>query len=93
MSKENNFTLEDYVRILNQYQELQQENRQLKEQLGNRIVEFGYKETKYKSVLDETREQLKKIKPDLDFEPWSFYTISGDKLFGLLQILDKVNNL
>ena len=43
-----------------------------------------------KSVLDEIREQLKKIKPDLDFEPWSIYKVSGSKLFDLLQILDKV---
>lgn len=48
---------------------------------------------KYEKVLDEIREQLKKIKPDLDFEPWSIYKISGDKLFDLLQILDKVKEL
>ena len=41
-------------------------------------------------VLDEIREQLKKIKPDLDFEPWSIYEVSGGNLFDLLQILDKV---
>ena len=33
MNEASNFTLEDYVRILNQYQELQQENRQLKDRI------------------------------------------------------------
>lgn len=33
MNETSNFTLEDYVRILNQYQELQQENHQLKDRI------------------------------------------------------------
>ena len=54
------------------------------------LIELIKENKKYKSVLDEIREQLKKIKPDLDFEPWSVYKVSGEKLFDLLQILDKV---
>lgn len=55
-----------------------------------KVCEAHKENIKYKSVLDEIREQLKKIKPDLDFEPWSVYKVSGSKLFDLLQILDKV---
>ena len=77
---------------------MNEENQKLKEQLEKKYKEVGtltneilYEEnTKLLSVLDEIREQLKKIKPDLDFEPWSIYKVSGDKLFDLLQILDKV---
>lgn len=74
-------------------QKYYEENRQLKEK-----VKWYKKENKHNQkiiikdtkVLDEIREQLKKIKPDLDFEPWSIYKVSGDKLFDLSQILDKV---
>ena len=69
MSEESNITLEDYVRILNQYQELQQENQQLKEDYS-KLLETSkaykkllkttmQKEHNATKVLDEIREYIK----------------------------------
>lgn len=88
-----NFTLEDYVRILNQYQELKEDYSKLLEtsKAYKKLLKTTMqKEHQAIKTLDEIREQLKKIKPDLDFEPWSIYKVSGGNLFDLLQILDEV---
>lgn len=34
------------------------------------------------------RLQLRRIKKDLDFDPWSTYRVSGDILFNIVQILE-----
>ena len=72
---------------------LRKENQQLKEKYLNAVADYETTKSenqRLKQVLDEIREQLKKIEPDLDFEPWSIYKVSGNKLFDLSQILDKV---
>lgn len=81
-----------YLKLLN----CQEENKKLKEQLGNRIVEFGYKENKYKFVLEEIREYIlenknKTIAPygdntDYDYE----ICLYEEDIHCLLKILDKV---
>ena len=73
-------------------EQLQQENQQLKEQLGNRIVEFGYKETKYKSVLDEIREYITKDLDEPDPEEYREYKVDISWFNDLLQILDKAGS-
>lgn len=68
---------------------LVEENKKLKEQLGNRIVEFGYKETKYKSVLDEIREYIETT--EVSDDKGGILLLKECMYFDeILQILDKV---
>ena len=41
-------------------------------------------------VLDKIKEELKKHKPDLDYEPWSEYKISGNILFDIVKLLEEI---
>ena len=42
------------------------------------------------NTLIEIKKQLRKHKKDLDYEPWSEYKISGNILFKLVSVLEKV---
>ena len=41
----------------------------------------------YEKATNKIVDQLRKIKNDLDFEPWSIYQVDGNILFDLLDIL------
>ena len=45
---------------------------------------------KYKKIIDKIKEELKKHKYDLDYEPWSIYKISGKILFDIVRMLEEI---
>lgn len=82
--------LEDETKLLENYKKLQQENQQLKIQVSSREEVAN----KYKKVIDEVREYIKKHPCDT----WYYTKKKSTKLFDLeiircdkelLQILDK----
>ena len=57
------------------------------EEKANELI---YYINKQKEVLDKIKEELKKHKSDLDYEPWSEYKISGNILFDIVKILEEI---
>lgn len=66
--------------------ELREENKRLQEE-ATYMTKKAYD---FFSALLDIKEILKKQSRSLDWEPWSTYQVSGEKLFDITVILDKV---
>lgn len=56
------------------------------ERVENAFIE---EQIKYTHKINKAIDEMKKIKKDLDIEPWSIYKIDGSILFELLKILEE----